>query len=154
MKTVAAAMTLAASLLAAVPATAHADPVPTVDDVVAIMSALTDPNIPASNKGNIVTPGFSPEEAGTTDDHLNRMNAYRLLPLNFVVTDIQSAPNDSAGATVTVTGTFEQRSAPGPIVLIDQGGHWRITHDTGMTALDNFWYNANRQRHYTNPFLL
>ena len=63
------------------PATAHADcsdpdqppctgRVPMVDQVVGIMAELTDPNIPAVNKGDIVTPGFSPDEAGTIDNHL------------------------------------------------------------------------------------
>jgi hypothetical protein len=91
------------------PATAFADcgdpgqdpcagPVHTVDQVLAIMAELTDPNIPAANKADVVTPGFSPEEAGTIDDYLNQMNARgRILPLGFVVTDIQPAPNNSAG---------------------------------------------------------
>jgi hypothetical protein len=72
------------------------------------------------------------------------MNADGLLPLGFVVTDIRSAPANLAGATVTSTGGFHQRSAPGPIVLAGQGDHWLITHDSAWTALDNFWYNANR----------
>jgi hypothetical protein len=64
MKSAAAAMIPAASL--SVPATANADcgdpgqdpctgPVPTVDQVVAIMAKLTDPSIPAANKSDIVT---------------------------------------------------------------------------------------------------
>jgi len=122
-----------------------AGPVPTVDQVVGIMSALTDPNIPAAAKTNIVTPGFTPEEAGTTDDHLNRMNADRLLPLNFVVTDIQSAPDNLAGATVSTTGGFWQVAYPKPIVLADQGGHWQITHDSAMNMLHVFWFDANRR---------
>ena len=44
------ATTLAAALIAS-SATAYADPVPTVDEVVAVMAELTDPNIPAANKG-------------------------------------------------------------------------------------------------------
>jgi hypothetical protein len=153
--------TMAAALIAA-PATvvtaapAYADcgdpgqppctgPVPTTDEVVAIMAELTDPSIPAANKTDVVTPGFTPEEAQTIDDHLNRMNARGLLPLNFVVTDIQPAPDNLAGATVAVPGTFHQRTAPGPIVLVDQDGHWLITHDTAMTAQDAFWYNATRR---------
>ena len=149
---IAVAAILAASITAP---TAYADcgdpgqdpctgPVPTVDQVVAIMAELTDPNRPASSKTDIVTPGFSPDEAGTIDDRLNQMNADGLLPLGFVVTDIQPAPANLAGATVTSTGGFHQRSAPRPIVLVDQGGHWLITHDTAWTALDNFWYNSNR----------
>jgi hypothetical protein len=80
-------VTAMAAALIASPATAFADcgdpdqppctgPVPTVDQVVAIMAELTDPDKPAANKGNIVIPGFSPEEAGTIDDHLHRMDAH------------------------------------------------------------------------------
>jgi len=151
MKIAAAALLLVASL--AIAATARADcggpgqdpctgPVPTVDQVVAILAELTDPNIPAVNKANVVIPGFSPEEAGTIDDHLNRMRD--ILPLPFVVTDIEPAPNHFAGATVAVPIGFHSTS-PGPIVLVQQGGHWIITHDDAVTALDAFWYNANRR---------
>jgi hypothetical protein len=143
------ATTLAAALIAS-PATAYADcgdpgqpictgPVPTVDQVLAVLAELTDPDIPAVNKANIVTPGFSPDEAGTIDDHLNRMR--RQLPINFVVTDIQPAPNNLAGATLET-----QSTNPRPIVLVDQGGHWLITHDSAMTELDVFWRAANRYR--------
>jgi hypothetical protein len=146
--------TILPAALIASPATAYADcgdpgqdpctgPVPTVDQVVGIMAELTDP---AANKNDIVTPGFSPEETQTVNDHLNQMAAKGLLPYNFVVTDIQPAPANFAGATVTVTGSFNQASAPQPMVLNDHGGHWLITHDTAMTALDNFWYNTNRRR--------
>jgi hypothetical protein len=137
-----ATVTATAALIAA-PATASADPVPTTDQVVAIMAALTDPGIPAANKTDIVTPGFAPEEASTIDDHLNQTNARGLLPYTFVVTDIQPAPANRAGATVTVTGSYHQRSAPESVVLSEQGGHWLITHDTATTALDNFWHNAD-----------
>ena len=153
MKSAAAAMILAASLSA--PATANAEcgdagqdpctgPVPTVDQVVAVLAELTDPDIPAANKTNIVTPGFSPDEAGTIDDHLTRMDAFGVLPLPFVVTDIQPAPNNLAGATLETNGGFHQGTHARPIVLIDQGGHWLITHDTAMTELDVFWRAANR----------
>src|ERR1700733_278861 len=115
MKLAVAAMILAAGITA--PATAHADcgdpgedpctgPVPTVDQVVAILDKLTDPDIPAENKTEIVTPGFTPAEAGTIDDHLNRMNAFGVLPLPFVVTNIQPAPNNLAGATLETNGGF------------------------------------------------
>jgi hypothetical protein len=144
---------MVAALIAA-PTTAHADcgedgqppcagPVPTVDEVVAVLAKLTDPDIPAANKTDIVTPGFNPDEAGTIDDHLNRMRG-PALPLPFVVTDIQPAPNNFAGATEFTTGGFRQRSFARPIVLVDQGGHWLITHDTAMSALNAFWQNAIR----------
>jgi hypothetical protein len=119
------ATTLAAALITT-PATAYADPVPTPDEVVAILAGLTDPDIPAANKGNVVTPGFSPDEGGTIDDHLNRMREPSL-PLPFIVTDIQLVPNNFAGATIATGGNIHQSSPPGPIVLVDQGGHWLLT---------------------------
>jgi hypothetical protein len=147
MKLAVAAMILAA----AITATAHADcgdpgqdpcagPVPTVDQVVAIMAELTDPNRPAASKTDIVTPGFTEEEAGTIDDHLNQMRAKgRVLPLTYFVTNIQPAPNSLAGATLETQATHAR-----PIVLVDQGGHWLITHDTAIEELDAFWKAANR----------
>jgi hypothetical protein len=149
---------LACALIAALiasPATASADcgdpgqdpctgPVPTVDQVVAVMAELTDPNKPAASKSDIVTPGFSPDEAGTIDDHLRRMDGHSL-PLTFVVTDIQPAPANLAGATVSTSGpALRSWSPPGSIVLADQGGRWLLTHHSAMSALDAYWYNATR----------
>jgi hypothetical protein len=147
------ATTLVAALIAS-PATASADcgdagqpactgPVPTVDDVVGLFDGLTDPDIPAANKTNIVTPGFTPEEAGTIDDHLNRSRGPQL-PLHFVVTDIQPAPNNFAGATVATVGNPRQSTYARPIVLVDQGGHWMISHDSAMTEVAAFWSAADR----------
>ena len=139
------ATTMAVALLAS-PATAYADePVPTVDQVVAIFAELTDPNIPAMNKGNIVTPDFTPDEANAIDDHLHQMDGYSL-PLNFIVTDIQPAPANFAGTTVATTGAnFHSFSPPGPAVLTEEGGRWKLTHDSAMGALNAYWYNANRR---------
>ncbi len=154
MKIAAAALLLAASL--AVPATAHADcgdpgqdpctgPVHTPDQVLAIMAELTDPDIPAANKTNIVTPGFSPEEAGTIDEHLTRMKVFGgVLPFPFRVADIEPAPNGFAGATVSSGGYFRQITNPHPIVLVNQGGHWLITHDTALAKLEVLYQAAVR----------
>ena len=144
------ATTLAAALIAS-PATAYADcgdpgqdpctgPVPTVDEVVAIMAELTDPGRPAVSKTDIVTPGFAPDEAGTIDDHLNILNGRGYIPFHFVVTDIQPAPGNTAGATVAAPHDFPYYSVyPCPIVLVSQSGHWMIVHDAAMV-----WLNAMR----------
>jgi hypothetical protein len=156
MKSAAAAMILAASLF--IPATAHADcgdpgqdpctgPVPTVEQVVDIMDALTDDAVPAANKTNIVSPAFSPDEVGNIDDQLRRLHVSgtcgSYLPARFIVTDIQPAPNNFAGATLAVP-SGRRSTPPGPIVLVEQHGHWLITHDTATVALDAFDYNATR----------
>jgi hypothetical protein len=140
--------TLASALIAS-PATAYADPVPTPDEVVAVLAGLTDPNILAANKTNVVTPGFSPDEAGTIDDHLHRMDAFGgLLPPDFVVTDIQPAPNSLAGATVATTGGYKHATNPRPIVFVNQSGHWLITNDTAVTVLDALWNAAEKTVHW------
>jgi hypothetical protein len=155
MKTIIAATLLAASLAGiTAPATAHADcgdpgqnactgPVPTVDQVVAILDKLTDPDIPAVSKTDIVTPGFSPDEAQKLDDRLNRMRG-PALPEHFVVTDIQPAPNNFAGATVASVGNPRQSTFPKPVVLVNQGGHWLITHDTALDKLESLYQAAVR----------
>jgi hypothetical protein len=150
---------LAAAPLVAAAGPAHADcgdpgqdpctgPVPTVDQLVAVLAELTDPNIAAASKANIVTPSLSPEEAQTLDDHLKQMDAHGgRLPIDFLVTNIQPAPANLAGATVETMG-------PGPIytqtaahsfVLADQGGHWTITHDSAVQLTDAWYRNSKRR---------
>jgi hypothetical protein len=147
-------VTAMTAALIASPATAFADcgdpdqppctgPVPSSDQVLAVLSGLTDPDIPAANKTNIVTPGFSPDEAATIDDHLNRMRGPSL-PLHFVVTNIQPAPNNFAGATLATVGNPRQSTYARPIVLVDQGGRWLLTHDSAMTEMYWFWQAAVR----------
>jgi hypothetical protein len=158
MKTAAVAILLAVASMVP-PAIAHADcgdpgqdpctgPVPTVDQVVAIMAELTDPNKPSADKTDIVTPGFNPHQAHVVDSLLHAMDNFPFhdLPLNFIVTDIQSAPANLAGATVTTRGWIGQNSGPMPIVLGEQGGHWLITNDSAIQAMNAFWYEAARPR--------
>ena len=153
MKTAAAAILLAVASMV-LPAIVHADcggdgqppctgPVPTVDQVVGIMQQLTDPSIPAANKGNIVTPAFTPEEAATLDHQLQVIEG-PALPLPFIVTNIQPAPNHYAGATVETGGNRYQHTWPAPVVLVEQDGRWKITHDSAMPELNHFWLNGTR----------
>jgi hypothetical protein len=62
MKIVAAAMLLAASLTVVAPISATATAAPTVDQVVAILAELTDPNRPAATKTDVITPGFTTKD--------------------------------------------------------------------------------------------
>jgi hypothetical protein len=138
-------LAMAAAVLIAAPAPAHADPVPTADDVVAVMAGLTDPGRPAASKTDIVTPGFASDDAGTIDDHLNSLNGRGYLPYSFVVTDIQPADN-SAGATVAAPKDFPYPSIPPQsVVLVKQGGRWLITTDTAVMFLNKMW-STSRHR--------
>jgi hypothetical protein len=141
------ATTMAVALIASSAMAYADDPVPTTDQVVAIMAELTDPGRPAASKTDIVTPGFSPDEAGTIDDHLNILNGRGYIPFHFVVTDIQPAPGNTAGATVAAPHDFPYWSVyPCPIVLVNQGGHWMIVHDAAMVWLNAMQSNTRRRK--------
>lgn len=119
-------------------------PVPTDDEVAAVMTALTDPNVPSIDKTSVVTPGFSPEEAGPVDADLNRCDSHGYMPFDFVVTDIQPAPANFAGATVASPEPWPHYSIhPTPVVLVNQGGHWLITNEAAMVFMNAVW-NACR----------
>ena len=75
---------------------------PTPDQVAAIMHELTDPDIPAANKTDIITPAFTDGQARGFDMIMNDLRSWGgVIPRDFTVTDIQPAPNNLAGATVS-----------------------------------------------------
>jgi hypothetical protein len=83
--------------------------------VAAIMNELTDPNIPAVNKGDIVTPPFDDDLGQKFDGMLNLVSFWGgVIPRDFTVTDIQPAPNNLAGATVSHRPTWGNAAAAHP----------------------------------------
>jgi hypothetical protein len=137
MNIAAAALLAAASL--AVPATAHADNVPTVDEVTAMMNEVADPNIPAVNKNDIVTPPFDDDQAPNFDNLLNVLRSEAVLPITFTATDIQPAPNNTAGATVETPPTWRMKPGTAPIVLVMQNGRWMITHESAVARVKHLF---------------
>ena len=153
MKIAAAAMLLAVASVTA-PAIARADcgepdepactgPVPTVDQVVALLSELMDPNRPNEDKNDVVTPDLSPESIGYLDTYLDgRLNAHGDFPYDFVVTDIQPAPNNFAGATVaTHANGHRTTTRPFPIVLVNQSGRWLLTRKSAINSVSEVLMN-------------
>jgi hypothetical protein len=148
MKIAAAAILLAVASLVT-PAIAQADcgdpdqpactgPVPTPDQVAAIMNELTDPDIPAANKGDIVTPAFTDGQARGFDLMMNDLRSWGgVIPRDFTVTDIQPAPNNLAGATVSHGQTWGVHAGSAPVVLQYQDGHWMITEHTAYSSVYN-----------------
>lgn len=144
MEITAAAVLIAASL--AVPATAQAacgdpdqqpctGPVPTVDQVMAILGELADPNVPAMGKNDIVTPPFNDDQAQKFDNMMGMLRLESLVPVNWNVTDIEPAPNNTAGATVSNPPAWHERGGTAPIVLVLQNGRWMITHETAVSRM-------------------
>jgi hypothetical protein len=142
---IAAASVLTATLMQ-VPATAHADDVPSVDQVVALLSQLSDSDRPAAGKSDVVTPAFDPQQAKRLDYFLNTDSAKGNLPMTFTAADIQPAPANSAGATVTAhENGHPTTSNPFPIVLVNAGGHWLITSDSAIALMNNVWDHYGRR---------
>jgi hypothetical protein len=157
MKLAVAALLLAASL--AVPAKAHAvcgqdgqpacsGPVPTVDEVTAIVNEVADPNIPAANKNDVVTPPFDDDQAQKFDNLLNIMRSEGILPIGFTVADIQPAPNNTAGATVSNLPTWRERAGTAPVVLVLQNGRWMITHETALARVKHLINDETKSRRW------
>jgi hypothetical protein len=111
-------------------------PVPTVDQVMDIMNRLTDPTVPSIEKGDIVAPPFDDHQARRLDVVLDYLRTKRIVPINFTVTDIEPAPNNFAGATVSNPPSWSEHSGTGPVVLVLQNGHWFITHESAIDRVD------------------
>ncbi len=100
------------------------------------MNRLTDPNVPSIDKGDIVTPPYDEHQAHILDVSCNYLRTERIWPINFTVTDIQPAPDNFAGATVSNAASWNEHSGTGPVVLVLQNGHWLITHESANDRLD------------------
>lgn len=159
MKIAAAVLLLAVTSVTA-PAIARADcgdpgqdpctgPVPTVDQVTTLLSELMDPNKPNEDKHDVVTPDFNPQSIGYLDKYLDgELNAHGDFPYDFIVTDIQPAPNNFAGATVaTHANGHPSWAKPFPIVLVNQSGHWLLTRKAAIYLVSEVW------SHYETRFV-
>lgn len=143
--------------LIATPATAHADcgqggrqppctgPTPTVDQVTALMAELTDSDTSFADKNDAVTPAFTDEEVTKLDNELNYVRGNGVLPIHFIVTDIQPAPNNFAGATVangTAGVVIGIRADAAPVVLVEKDGRWVVTRDTATSRVPRLFVDS------------
>jgi hypothetical protein len=146
-----AALSVLMATMIAIPATAHADTVPSVDQVTALLTELMDPNKPNADKNDVVTPDLSPDNVGLLDKYLDAsLNAKGDWPYDFGVTDIQQAPNNTAGATVATHANGHPTTAnPTPIVLVNQNGHWLMDRKAAMNYVLQVFSHYQRQ-HFGN----
>ncbi|MBS9534652.1 hypothetical protein KIH27_13750 [Mycobacterium sp. M1] len=135
-------MAAVGALLLGMASTAVADPgaVPTPDQVGDILNRVLDPNVDSADKSAVITPSLSPEDETQIAAAQRRLIFWNRLPLDFVVTDIQPAPIDYAGATVAAANLWEL--PPTPIVLNRQGGQWKVTDDTLTPLMYAIWHAA------------
>lgn len=133
--------TVGALLLGITPdAVADVDAVPTPDQVADILNRVLDPNLDLQDKSTVVTPGLSPDDENQIDAALGRLTLRNRLPLDFLITDIQPAPNDYAGAAVAASNL--SGLSPTPVVLTRQGDQWKITEDALMPLIQAIWHAA------------
>ncbi|MFL0180323.1 hypothetical protein [Mycobacterium sp. SMC-15] len=132
-----------AAILACAPA-AHADPapppnapVPTAEQVAAILNQLTDPEVPDTDKATLVEGGLLPDEMSQNDQGLAKLARHHALPFTFTVTDVQPAINNLAGVTAALTGPRQTVPVIRPLVLVDHDGTWQLTHDSYDPTLVN-----------------
>jgi len=78
---------------------------------------------------------------------LNLLRFDGVLPISFTVTDIQPAPNNTEGATVSNPPTWEENEGTAPVVLVLQNGRWMITHETAVGRMAHL-YNDKKKRHH------
>lgn len=107
--------------------------VPTADQLLGVLNALADPNVPFANKGNLVEGGISPLEARLADVRMQQAVARGEMPLAVKVANIQPAGADAASADVTISGP-KLASTTRSVKFVGQGG-WKITHASAISLL-------------------
>ena len=110
-----------------------------MDQVAAIMDRLTDPNVPAPDKSDIVTPAFTDDELHKVDC-MNQRHPGGPLDRHRHPICAQQLRGGYRGQT---PGWRVPR--PDPIVLVDQNGHWMITHRSAYYLLTYFYIQANQR---------
>ena len=111
------------------------------------MNEVADPNIPAANKNDVVTPPFDDDQAPKFDNLLNVLHSEGVLPIGFTATDIQPAPNNTAGATVANLPTWRMKVGTAPVMLVLQNGRWMITHQTAVARVKQLINDELRWHH-------
>ena len=115
-------------------APAQAANVPTAAQLTDVLNSLADPNVPFTDKGNLVQGGISGLEAHVADKKLKKAAKDGDLPLTFNVTNIQPAAPGSATADVAVSGPKLAAPVSQNVTFVNQGG-WVLSRSSAMELL-------------------
>jgi hypothetical protein len=109
--------------------------VPTPDQLTGLLNSLADPNVPFTNKSNLVEGGISGTQAHMADHELKKAAKNGDLPLAFNVTSVQPGPAPgSATAQVGVSGPKLPSPVSQNITFVNQGG-WVLSRSSAMQLL-------------------
>jgi hypothetical protein len=127
----------AASPVAAPPAGA----LPSPDALTDVLNRLADPNVPGSNKLNLVE-GATPDNAATLDKFINALRDNGYLPMSFVANNVAWSDKNPADAAATITvNTAKGNSGKFtfPMEFVPFQGGWQLSRRTGdmLLALGN-----------------
>ncbi|MEE6139102.1 hypothetical protein SKC41_22575 [Mycobacterium sp. 050128] len=125
-------------LIVAAPPTA---PLPVPEALVEVLNRLVDPNVPGTNKVNLVE-GATPESAATLDKFINALRDNGYLPMTFVANNI--AWSDKNPANVVATVSVNTAKGPNgaftfPMEFAALAGGWQLSRKTAemLLALGN-----------------
>jgi hypothetical protein len=117
------------------PPPASGTSVPTPDQLTGLLTSLADPNVPFTNKSNLVEGGISGTQAHMADHELKKAAKNGDLPLAFNVTSVQPGPTPgSATAQVGVSGPKLASPVSQNITFVNQGG-WVLSRSSAMQLL-------------------
>jgi len=116
------------------PAPAPAANVPTADQLTGLLNSLADPNVPFTNKSNLVEGGISGTEAHIADHELKKAARNGDLPLAFNVTNIRPGAPGSATADVAVSGPKIPSPVSQSVTFVNQGS-WILSRASAMELL-------------------
>jgi hypothetical protein len=114
-----------------------AAPLPPPEALTDVLGRLTDPNVPGTNKLNLVE-GATPDSAATLDKFTNALRDNGYQPMTFVADNIAWSDKNPADVVATVT-VKTARATNGvftfPMEFAPSQGGWQLSKRTAQTLL-------------------
>ncbi|MDD4866155.1 MAG: hypothetical protein PHQ28_03215 [Mycobacterium sp.] len=108
--------------------------VPTAAQLTGLLNNLADPEVPFTDKSNLVEGGIGGMEAHVADKKLKKAAKNGDLPLTFNVTNIKPGAPGSATADVAVSGPKLMSPVSQNVTFVNQGG-WMLSRGSAMELL-------------------
>ena len=114
-----------------------AAPLPPPEALTDVLGRLADPNVPGTNKLNLVE-GATPDSAATLDNFTNALRDNGYQPMTFVADNIAWSDKNPADVVATVT-VRTARATNGvftfPMEFAPSQGGWQLSKRTAQTLL-------------------
>jgi hypothetical protein len=116
-------------------------PLPPPEAIVDVLTRLSDPAVPGSNKVSLVE-GATPESAADLDKYTNALRDNGYIPMTFVAKDLAWSDKNPANVMATVvvnTANADNRVFTFPMEFTPYQGGWQLSRKTAdmLLALNN-----------------